>query len=61
MLALNEFLHAAGIDNINLFKLERYLRRSRLPQKLRGFAAKRRAAEEAAARERRQRVPGDRA
>uniref|UniRef100_A0A7S4UFP6 ATP-dependent helicase C-terminal domain-containing protein n=4 Tax=Ditylum brightwellii TaxID=49249 RepID=A0A7S4UFP6_9STRA len=37
MMSVTEFLFALKLDNINLFKILRYLDRSRLPQKLLGF------------------------
>ncbi|KAJ3149845.1 DEAD H (Asp-Glu-Ala-Asp His) box helicase 11 [Geranomyces michiganensis] len=37
---VNDFVHELDIDNINLFKIVRYLTESRLGQKLHGFAEK---------------------
>jgi chromosome transmission fidelity protein 1 len=37
LLRINEFLFEAGFDNVNLFKLLRYLRRSELARKVQGF------------------------
>jgi chromosome transmission fidelity protein 1 len=37
VLRLNEFAFKAGIDNVNLFKVERYMRRSGICQKIMGF------------------------
>ncbi|CAM9128501.1 unnamed protein product [Chrysoparadoxa australica] len=35
---INDFLFRAGIDNVNLFKLQRYVEKSRIGQKVMGFA-----------------------
>ncbi|KAI9005348.1 hypothetical protein BC832DRAFT_592469 [Gaertneriomyces semiglobifer] len=40
IMTTNEFVHELDIDHINVFKIQRYLRESRLPQKLQGFAEK---------------------
>ncbi|CAG8490837.1 8736_t:CDS:10 [Paraglomus brasilianum] len=37
---VNEFVHALGIDNINLYKVEKYLRTSGIARKLNGFVDK---------------------
>jgi chromosome transmission fidelity protein 1 len=37
VLRLNDFAFRAGIDNVNLFKVERYMRRSGICQKIMGF------------------------
>ncbi|CAG8641737.1 11122_t:CDS:10 [Ambispora gerdemannii] len=37
---VNEFVHNLNIDNLNLFKLEKYLKRSNLARKLNGFIDK---------------------
>jgi len=39
LMSTTELLFELKLDNINLFKVDRYLERSRLPQKLIGFAA----------------------
>lgn len=44
MLEINEFLFRAGLDNVNLFKLQRYMRRSEISRKVRGKGGKRREA-----------------
>lgn len=35
MLEINDFLFRAGLDNVNLFKLQRYMRRSEISRKVR--------------------------
>ncbi|CAG8527014.1 2198_t:CDS:10 [Ambispora leptoticha] len=37
---VNEFMHHLNIDNLNLFKLEKYLKKSNLARKLNGFMDK---------------------
>jgi chromosome transmission fidelity protein 1 len=37
IITVNDFVHDLGIDNLNLFKIEKYLKESRLAQKLNGF------------------------
>ncbi|CAM9951290.1 unnamed protein product, partial [Hapterophycus canaliculatus] len=37
MLEINEFLFRARLDNVNLFKLQRYMRRSEISRKVMGF------------------------
>ncbi|CAM9137770.1 unnamed protein product [Scytosiphon promiscuus] len=37
MLEINDFLFRAGLDNVNLFKLQRYMRRSEISRKVMGF------------------------
>ncbi|CAM9799349.1 unnamed protein product, partial [Ectocarpus fasciculatus] len=37
MLEINDFLFRAGLDNMNLFKLQRYMRRSEISRKVMGF------------------------
>lgn len=37
IVTVNDFVHDLGIDNLNLFKIEKYLKESRLAQKLNGF------------------------
>lgn len=38
IMALNDFLFVTHIDNINLFKLEKYIRRSEIVKKVNGFS-----------------------
>ena len=45
LLAINEFLFAAKLDNLNLFKILRYCRRSQIAKKLFGFVEKYRVQE----------------
>ncbi|KAI8927828.1 helicase C-terminal domain-containing protein [Entophlyctis helioformis] len=40
VMTLNEFVNSLGVDHFNLFKIQKYLANSRLPQKLLGFALK---------------------
>ena len=38
IMSINDFLHAAKIDDINVLRLGKYMERSKICQKLRGFA-----------------------
>lgn len=40
VLGVNEFVHLLSIDHMNMFKIEKYLKESRLAQKLNGFIDK---------------------
>ncbi|KAI7873826.1 DNA repair helicase [Lichtheimia hyalospora FSU 10163] len=40
VLGVNEFVHLLNIDHMNMFKIEKYLKESRLAQKLNGFIDK---------------------
>ncbi|KAI9090937.1 helicase C-terminal domain-containing protein, partial [Phlyctochytrium arcticum] len=40
VVTVNDFVHNLGIDNINLYKVEKYLQESKLAQKLQGFVEK---------------------
>ncbi|CAM9952744.1 unnamed protein product, partial [Choristocarpus tenellus] len=37
MLGINSFLFRAGVDNINMFKVQRYMQRSYIAKKVMGF------------------------
>jgi chromosome transmission fidelity protein 1 len=37
ILNINEFVHELGIDHLNMFKIEKYLKESKLARKLNGF------------------------
>ncbi|KAI9141155.1 helicase C-terminal domain-containing protein [Paraphysoderma sedebokerense] len=43
MVEVNQFLNEIGVDHLNLFKLEKYLKESGLPKKLNGFVEKQEA------------------
>jgi chromosome transmission fidelity protein 1 len=58
VMGVNEFLHAASIDHINMFKIKTYLEVSSLARKLNGFVDKAKEKEEEARQKQRLSNPG---